>query len=318
MTASMRIVFVGESLIDFTAASGLVFQGHEGGALTNSAVACARLGQPTGFVTQLSTDLFGERLLDYLQGNGIDTRFVLRSDAPSTLAFVERTPSSNRYAFYMQGTAGTLWSPAELPLLPASCRWLHFGSIALLQEPAATRITEFVQAQRGQRMVLFDPNARPSLIADPLSWRKRCEQWFAAADVVKMSDEDAALLAPGRGLADVATDCLRLGPRAIVITRGGEGATLYRPGAAPLEVASPPIKVADTIGAGDTFAAGLSVALLERGVEDTGALAALSSECWRDVLKFATAAAAINCMREGANPPHRVEVNALLAHGSNA
>ena len=318
MTVSMRIAFIGESLIDFTAASGLVFQGHEGGALTNSAVACARLGQPTGFVTQLSTDLFGERLLDYLQGNGIDTRFVLRSDAPSTLAFVERTPTSNRYAFYMQGTADTLWSPAELPVLPDSCRWLHFGSIALLHEPAATRITELVQAQRGQRMVLFDPNARPSLIADPDSWRERCKHWLAAADVVKLSDEDAALLAPGRALADVAADCMRLGPRAVVMTRGGAGATLYRAGAAPLDVASPPIEVADTIGAGDTFAAGLSVALLERGVENTAALAALPTDRWREVLKFATAAAAINCMREGANPPHRAEVDGLLARWGDA
>ncbi|PZQ54424.1 MAG: carbohydrate kinase, partial [Variovorax paradoxus] len=101
----MRIVFVGESLIDFTAAGALAFQGHVGGALANSAVAAARLGVPTGFVTQLSTDLFGERLLERFTCDGIDTRFVLRSDAPSTLAFVERTPTSNRYAFYMQGTA---------------------------------------------------------------------------------------------------------------------------------------------------------------------------------------------------------------------
>ncbi|VTY32903.1 Fructokinase [Xylophilus ampelinus] len=311
--AAMRIVFIGESLIDFTAAGALAFQGHVGGALANSAVAAARLGMPTGFVTQLSTDLFGERLLERFTRDGIDTRFVLRSDAPSTLAFVERTPSSNRYAFYMQGTADTLWAPAELPELPDSCRWLHFGSISLLHDPAATRIGEFVEAQRGRRVVLFDPNARPSLIRDPVDWRRRCGRWLAAADLVKMSDEDAQMLAPGRPLHDVAADCLRHGPRAVVITRGAEGATLYRPGAEPFEVSPPPTRVVDTIGAGDTFAAGLTVALLEHGVETAEALESLSMATWSQVLRFAAAAAALNCMREGADPPRRGEVDALLA-----
>ncbi|WP_076506773.1 carbohydrate kinase [Pseudacidovorax sp. RU35E] len=313
----MRIAFVGESLIDFTAAGELAFQGHVGGAPTNSAVACARLGVPTGFVTQLSTDLFGERLLAYLQANGIDTRFVLRSDAPSTLAFVERTPTSNRYAFYTQGTADTRWAPAELPALPADCRWLQFGSISLLQEPAASRITQFVEAQRGRRLVLFDPNARPSLIPDLAAWRQRCTRWLAAADLVKMSDEDAQLLAPDRPLDEMAADCLRHGPKAVVITRGGEGATLFRPGAEPLALRPPPVRVADTIGAGDTFAAGLLVALLERGVDTAEALATLPADGWLAVLRFAGAAAALNCTGEGANPPQRAEVDALLMQASS-
>lgn len=310
--AGMRIVFVGESLIDFMATGELTFQGRVGGAPANSAVASARLGQPTGFVSQLSTDLFGERLLAHLQVNGVDTRFVLRSDDPSTLAFVERTPSSNRYAFYLQGTADSRWAPATLPDLPDSCRWLQFGSIALLQEPAASCITEFVLAQRGRRMVLFDPNARPSLIPDAGDWRRRCVRWLAAADLVKMSDEDAALLAPDRPLADVAAECMRHGPRAVVVTCGAVGATLFRPGAEPLSVLAPPVRVTDTIGAGDTFAAGLSVALLERGVETPEALATLSTDHWTEVLRFAAAAAAINCTREGADPPQRAEVDALL------
>ena len=81
---ALRIALVGESLIDFTCTQGLSFAGHEGGALSNSAIAAARLGQATGFITQLSNDMFGERLLAHLQGNGVDTRFVLRSAAPPT------------------------------------------------------------------------------------------------------------------------------------------------------------------------------------------------------------------------------------------
>src|SRR5512140_3699315 len=96
----MRIAQLGEALIDFTSTGPLAFQGHPGGSPLNTAVACARLGQPTEFLTQLSTDLFGERLLAYLEENGVDTRYVLRSSAPSTMAFVEHLPGTNRYAFF--------------------------------------------------------------------------------------------------------------------------------------------------------------------------------------------------------------------------
>ena len=313
----MRIAFVGESLIDFTATgANLAFQGHEGGAPTNSAIAAARLGQPTGFITQLSTDLFGERLLAHLQRNGVDTRFVLRSPAPSTLAFVERTPSTNRYAFYTQGTADTLWAPAELPELPPSCAWLHFGSIALLHEPAASRILDLVRAQRDKRLVLLDPNARPSLIADPGEWRHRCQGWIGLCDVLKLSEEDLALLAPAQHTAQVMQQLLALGPQAVVLTRGEQGATLYREGSAPMTVRAPAVEVRDTIGAGDTFGAALSVALLDAGVQTRAALARLDDAAWTRVLLFAAAAAALNCTRPGADPPTRAQVDQLLAHAA--
>lgn len=309
----MRIAFAGEALIDFTCIDGLRFEGHEGGALTNSAIAAARLGPATGFITQLSTDLFGERLLDHLRANGVDTRFVLRSPAPSTLAFVERTPQTNRYAFHTHGTADTLWAPPVLPELPESCRYLHFGSIALLNEPAAGRISDLVAAQRGRRIVVFDPNVRPSLIPDLAAYRERVRGWAGQSDLVKLSDEDAATLAPQRPLAELAADLLALGPRAVVVTRGSQGATLYRAGHAPIDARPPAVTVADTIGAGDTFGAGLSVALLERGVEQPAQLAGLADALWSGVLRFAATAAALNCTREGCDPPTRPMLDAALA-----
>lgn len=316
----MRIAFVGEALIDFTAIEGLRFEGHEGGAPANGAIAAARLGEPTGFITQLSTDLFGERLLQHLQRNGVDTRFVLRSDAPSTLAFVERTPETNRYAFYTQGTADTRWAPDPLPALPDSCRYLHFGAISLLTEPAAGRITALVEAQRGQRIVLFDPNVRPSLIPDMAGYRAQLPRWVAACDLLKLSDEDAAHIAPGRAPGDTAAGLLASnegpGPRAVLLTRGGEGVTLYRAGRAPIAVRPPAVQVVDTIGAGDAFAAALSVALLAQGVEHAAQLDALGDEAWHTVQRFAVTAAALNCTRAGAAPPTRAELDAALNHSS--
>ncbi|MFT4192437.1 MAG: carbohydrate kinase [Comamonas sp.] len=312
----MRIAIAGEALIDFTATGGLGFQGHEGGAPANTAVAAARLGQPTALISQLSRDLFGERLLAHLAGNGVDLRFVLRSDAPSTLAFVERAADTNRYAFYMQGTADTLWAPAELPALPPECRILQFGSIALLHEPAASRILDLVAAQRGRRMVVFDPNVRPVLVGDAPDFRRRALGWLALADLVKLSDEDAAFLAPDQPVEEAAARWLAPGdgpgPRAVVLTRGGQGATLLRRGRAPLSVCPPTVAVVDTIGAGDTFGAALAVALLEHGVAHPAQLGTLGDDAWLAVLRFAATAAALNCTRAGAQPPWRAELDAAL------
>lgn len=309
----MHIALAGEALIDFAGSGQMAFQGHCGGSPLNSAVACARLGQPTAYLTQLSTDLFGEQLLQHMQANGIDTRYVQRSDAPSTVAFVERGPLTNRYAFYSRGSADSGWSPESLPELPESCRFLHFGSISLLQDPAARRITELVEASAGKRVVVFDPNVRLSLIGDLPDYRRRMLKWLACTDLLKLSDEDVAALAPGESHADAAAAWLRAGPGAVVITCGGEGAVLYRNGLQSIPIAAPKVAVVDTIGAGDTFTAGLSVALINHGVSQARQLTELPEAAWRQVLQFAATAAALNCTRAGANPPTLAEVSAALS-----
>jgi len=311
----MRIAVLGEALIDFTASgSGAMrFEGHEGGSPFNTAVACARMGAPTAFVSQLSTDLFGERLLDYLRANAVDTSLVTRSAAPSTLAFVERTPQTNRYAFYTRGSADATWAPEPLPQLSATCSFLHFGSLSLLQEPAAGRIIDLIRAHAERCVIVFDPNVRVSLIADLPAYRKKFSGWVAHADILKLSDEDAELIAPGQPVDALAADFLAAGVLAVVVTRGAQGATLYRSGAAPLAVKPPPTKVVDTIGAGDTFTAGLSVGLLSHGIERAEQLAAFGEAGWADVMRFACVAAALNCTREGADPPALADVRAAMA-----
>ena len=308
----MRIALVSEALIDFAGAGNLAFQGHSGGSPLNSAVACARLGQPTGYLTQLSTDLFGEHLLNEMQANGIDTRFVTRSDDPSTIAFVQRTPTTNRYAFYAAGSADSRWQPTRLPELPESCRFVHFGSISLLQDPAAASITDFIESNAGKRVIVFDPNVRLSLIKDLAVYRQRVQRWLKSTDLLKLSDEDVETLVPGVSLDEAGMKLLETGPKAVVITRGGEGAVLYRTDHAPMPIVAPKIKLADTIGAGDTFTAGLSVALLNQSVTEAVQLASLTDAAWFEVLRFAATAAALNCTREGANPPTLDEVQVAL------
>jgi fructokinase len=308
----VRIALAGEALVDFVGHGDLAFQGHVGGSPLNAAVACARLGQPTGYLTQLATDLLGDRILSHLEENGVDVRFVTRADEPTTLAFVARTPTTNRYVFYPRGCADSRWAPSPLPTLPPEVAFLHFGSISLLQEPAASSIERLVEASAGKRVVVLDPNVRAGLITDPGAYRARFAGWLASTDLLKLSDEDLAFLAPGRSAADAAAAWLGSGPRVVVVTEGAAGATLYAAGRPPLRVAAPRVDVADTIGAGDTFTAGLSVGLLERGVAGVDALAHLGDQDWGAILRFAAAAAALDCTRPGCDPPRRGEVAAFL------
>jgi fructokinase len=304
----MRIAIAGEALIDFTSTGSMTFHGHCGGSPFNTAIAAARLDQPTGFLTQLSADMFGDELLRYLRANGVDTRFITYDAAPSTVAFVERLQGTNRYAFLAEGSADSRYAPRPLPTLPAETVFLQFGSISLLAEPAAGTIAGIVRQHLGEKLIVFDPNIRISLITDLADYRAKFARWLAMTDLLKLSDEDMIQLEPEKSPAACVAEWFQHGVKAIAVTRGATGATLYRQGKPPMKIPAPKVEVVDTIGAGDTFTAAMMVGLLERGVLAQTNLAQLPDDQWRQTLDFAAKAAAINCTRPGANPPRRSEI----------
>lgn len=313
----MDIAVAGEVLFDLSLEASdddaLHFAAREAGSPLNTALAAVRLGRPAGLLTQLSTDFFGQRLWRFMGAHGLDRRFVTRGSAPSSLAFVAHEGGSNQYAFYTEGTADSGWSPEPLPELPADCRVLHFGSLALLRQPAATRILDLVRASRNDRWISFDPNVRPSLVHEADRYRGDVADWMHLADMVKLSEEDAAYLAPGCTLDDAVARWLTLGPQALVVTRGAQGATLHRPGRPTLHLPAPQVSVVDTVGAGDTFSAGLMVGLLDAGVRSRGDLDRLPDASWTEAMSLAGVAAALNCTRPGAQPPLRDVVDAYRA-----
>jgi fructokinase len=309
----MKVAIAGEALIDFTSVGDLRFQGYCGGSPLNAAIAVARLGQPVGYITQLSTDLFGRRLRQHLDDNGVDTTFVLSDPAPTTLAFVERDTDTNRYQFLARGSADSRYAPDPLPTLPAETAFLHFGSVSLLAEPAATAFTALVRRHRDRTTVVLDPNVRPTLIDDPDAYRRRCQEWIASCHVLKLSDDDAAYLAGDGDIEQAIRHWLSIGPRVVLVTAGRDGATLYRRDAEAVHEPAIDIAVVDTIGAGDTFTGAVTVGLLDRGATRPDDLDSLTALDWRGVLRFAATAAAINCTRAGADPPTRAEVAAFAA-----
>jgi fructokinase len=300
------ILCCGEALIDMlprrTEAGEDAFAPYAGGAVFNTAIALGRLGRPTGFFSGLSTDLFGDLLARTLAQSDVVSDLALRSDRPTTLAFVRLVNGHASYAFYDENTAGRMLSPADLPALPDSVGALFFGGISLVVEPCAAAYEALMLREAGSRVTMIDPNIRPGFIRDADAYRTRIARMIAAADIVKLSDEDLHWL-EGAGDTDAqAVALLSRGPKLVCITRGAEGVSGYAAGRR-IDVAAERATVVDTVGAGDTFNAGLLAALDRAGLLTKGAVATLTDAAIRDALALGAKAAAVTVSRAGANPP---------------
>jgi fructokinase len=300
------IVCCGEALIDMLPRIGsdgaAVFQPFAGGSPFNTAIALGRLGAEAGFLGGLSDDFFGAILGKALGEAGVDTALAIRSDRPTTLAFVTLVEGNARYAFYDENSAGRMIAAADLPDLPASVAALHFAGVSLVQEPCGSAYEALIGRERGRRVISLDPNVRPSLVKDAEAYRKRVARLAAMADIVKLSEEDLEWLAPATPFETVAGRWLDAGARLAILTRGAAGA-LAISRAASAAVPAVAVKVADTVGAGDTFTAGLLARLAATGRLAKDGIAALSEADIADALAFAARAAAVTVSRPGADPP---------------
>lgn len=293
------IVVAGESLIDLVpdGAAGPLspLLPRPGGGPYNTAVALGRIGAEAAFCSRVSTDAFGEALLDGLRAAGVATGLVQRGPEPTSLAVATVGPDgSARYGFYVEGTADRLFALPER--LPEGVRAVAFGTCSLALEPGASAYEALLRrAYRDGALTLLDPNIRPGLIPDPAAYRERFAGWLPYVSLLKLSEEDAGWL------GGTPEEWLATGPAAVVLTRGAEGLTVFTPGG-EVSVPGVPVRVVDTIGAGDTVNAALLHGLAGR------APAALSGEEWRELLSFAARAAAITCTRAGAEPPYGHEL----------
>lgn len=307
------ILCAGEALIDMlprmSTCGEASFVPVAGGSVFNTAIALGRLNQPVRFFTGLSTDLFGQKLGATLEGSGVDAGLSPRSGRPTTLAFVELTDGHARYAFYDENTAGRMLSKADLPPPEAlgDVRALFFGGISLVVEPCAAAYEALALREAPRRLVMVDPNIRPGFISDEPAYRARIDRMLAAADIVKVSDEDLEWIAGPGDPAALAGELLARGPKLICVTRGREGVTAYRDGGA-VSVPANVVEVVDTVGAGDTFNAGLLAGLARAGRLEKSALATLSDTDLTAALALGARAAAITVSRAGANPPGAAEL----------
>jgi fructokinase len=302
------ILVAGEALLDLVVSDGAVLPSPGGGPY-NTARALGRLGASVGFLGRLSQDHFGSMLADVLAESGVSLDYASRGPEPSALAIAHRTAGGDAdYSFYL---GGTTFGYATFATPGTEVRALCVGSLALALEPSASALQALVESERHKRIVVIDPNVRAEAIAEHDGYRARFERCCRAAHIVKMSASDAFWLLPAMAPEEVATRLLDLGAELVVVTLGAEGA-MARTRRAAGRVPAQRVAVADTIGAGDAFGAGLLVALEQRGALVPGSLVALAESELEQVLRFASAVAALTCARPGAETPTLAEVAELL------
>ncbi|QUG99992.1 carbohydrate kinase [Saccharopolyspora erythraea] len=308
------IVIGGEALVDLvpdqSTAEGELGPLHPrlGGGPYNVAIALGRLGVPVGFFARVSTDQFGDKLVERLHDSNVDTSLVQRGPQPTTLAVVGLAEDgSARYSFHTADTAVRFVEDQELP---AETSAVAFGTLAMVLEPAASVYEKvlFREAERG-RFVALDPNIRADLIEDPAAYRERFASWLPAVSLLKVSEEDAEWLAGDEDLATALRRWQQAGPAAVVMTRGAEGLTVLTASGEVFEVPGVRAEVADTIGAGDTVQAALLGWLHRNDALSVDAVRALGREDWERALRFAASAAAVTVSRPGAEPPFASEVD---------
>lgn len=300
------IICCGEALIDFLPRNSFdgadVYQPFNGGSIFNTAIALGRLGIATGYFGGLSRDFFGDMLAEGLKASHVDLKLVKRSDWPSTLAFVKLTDGHARYSFFDENSAGRMLTKSDIPKLPVKVKALHFGSISLIPDPGGATLEAFLTSASKTRVISLDPNIRPGFIKDRKAYLARLYRLIARADILKISDEDIAWITGSKDFAKTAKNWLKAGAKVVVVTRGGEGVQAYT---ARGSVSVPPVivKVADTVGAGDTFTAGFLAHLTKNQQLEKQKLTVIGDDALRAALEFAARAAAVTVSRPGADPP---------------
>jgi len=308
----MRTLVIGESLIDVVERPDGSTQEHVGGSPANVAVGLARLGHDLTFATRLGHDERGARIAGYLEGEGISLAEGSVGKLPTSVA--SSTLDATGAAAYSFDLA---WELPDLPPLEGLAH-VHTGSVAATLEPGASAVLAAIQSARPGATISYDPNVRPSLMGEPHEVRAKIEELVGLSDVVKASDEDIAWLYDGAPISDLLRLWGQLGSALTVVTRGGRGVVVGLSITGELtSIDVPAVSVVDTVGAGDSFMAGLLSGLLDAGllgsVQARERLRSASLADVRAAVDRALACAAITVSRAGANPPRRAELTQGIA-----
>ena len=289
-------VVLGEALIDLleTDRDGeLIYRQAIGGAPLNVAVGATRLGGDVQYVGSLSNDVLGDRIAQFLRTVDVGVKAVKRVPVPTTLAVTTFEGAEPTFSFYGEPPSYALLTPADVDReLIAQAALVYTGSICLLREPfrAAARAAWSVPGP----IKVFDPNVRPKLLADAAAvtaLRDLVEEFFATADLVKLSSADAEVLYEGATPAAAAERIHKIGAGTVVVTCGSKGAYVHAGDGAEM-LPAPIVAAIDATGAGDSVMGALVRRLLADGLP--GELAG-----WRRNVRFALAVAGLVCERPG-------------------
>ena len=300
---SCDILCIGEPLYELSEQPDGRFLAGFGGDTSNVAVAAARLGARTAYVTLVGNDMFGHALLKLWHDEGVDTAQVsILDDAPTGLYFITHGPNGHAFTYRRSGSAATYLAPGHISREAiAGAGFLHVSAISqAISASAAEAVAHAVAIARGAgTKISYDTNLRLRLW--PLERaREVIAATAGAADILKTSQEDAEVLTGLKEPEGIARHFFELGSGVVVVTMGEAGAFVFSDRLREF-IAAHRVTTVDASGAGDAFTGAL-LSELAAGRE-------LVEAC-----RFAVAAAALSTTGHGAVSalPRRAAVEALL------
>ncbi|MCV7255401.1 carbohydrate kinase [Mycobacterium hackensackense] len=303
-----RALVIGEALIDIVERDGQITGEHVGGSPLNVAVGLARLGRDVDFFTHIADDPRGRRISEYLGASGVAL-------VPGSTS-ARRTPSA-RASLDVTGAAtyefDIDWQLSGTPEISPPVV-VHTGSIATALDPGRLAVEALLDTYGVAATVTFDPNVRPALMQDSTLARERIERIVEVSDIVKVSDEDLAWIAPDTESVDLARRWLAMGPALVAVTMGGRGAFAVS-ASGLVRVPARSVQVVDTVGAGDSFMSGLLDALWSLdllGADRRDDVRRISPAHVEAVLEAAVLNAALTVAQTGAVLPYRATRDAAL------
>ncbi|MBW6461179.1 MAG: carbohydrate kinase [Bacteroidales bacterium] len=292
------IFTIGETILDIIFENNQPVAAKAGGSMLNSAVSLGRCGLQVEMLTELGDDTIGEMVKGFLNDNGVGTLFLKPAEGfktPVSIAFLDEKGNA-QYSFYKQ-------YPSIRALLPLAVgRWplavegdvVLFGSFYSLDAAIREEIVSFVkEAKRNGAIIIYDPNIRKNHLEEVEKLMSFVQENIALADIIRGSDEDFDNLF---GLDDVKAVHARvksLGCGHLIRTCGRRGAELFA-GDTRLHLPAPKINVVSTIGAGDSFNAGIIYGLVKNGVTPEG-LEKLDLNDWCGIMEYGIRFAAEVC-----------------------
>lgn len=312
------VVTLGEILIDFTPcgkskAGQRIFEQNPGGAPANVLACLNKFGKKTAFIGKVGKDVHGAFLKDTLENSGINTDGLIEDENVfTTLAFVTLSDSGERsFSFARKPGADTCLEECELRKdIIASSKVFHIGSLSLTDEPARSTTIEALEVAKVEESIIsYDPNYRAPLWKNTELAIAGMRSVVPYVDVMKISDEETALLTDIADPKGAAERLVEMGVPLVAVTLGADGALVCTKEGSRI-VPGFKANMVDTTGTGDSFWGGFLNQLLESGKRPKDVILEEAVEFAR----FGNAVASLCVEKRGAIPamPNLEEVYARM------
>lgn len=281
---------------------------HGGGTGANTAVALARLGLPTAFMGVIGDDGYGRFTRGTLEAEGIDTSHLVTSHDAFTavvLGLIDPQGERTLFGWPRRGAAHTQLLPDQVePQIIRQMSWAHTTGMCMVEPPVHEAALRGMKLAREAKIpVSFDLNLRLGFDEDgnlPETFLDTIWQAISLSDFVFGSGEEEIVHLTSASSFEAAAQALAEDKRTVIIRLGAQGAMAVAAGQDPVTVPAFPVKVVDTLGAGDAFNAGFIAACIE-------------GQPLAEAVRWGNAVAAQKISQPGArSSPHRKEVEAML------